>query len=171
MATIDRIHWKVGDFVHIYGKGIRNIEEITEDGVVCIARDNERRLFPYDKATFAGPADCVNWKRGSTVYVGGIVPIVAEYVSHDGNSTRPRYVEWDGDWNCEESSNLTSKPLDPVLIEKAKLRDQRIEFEAFRSKLITLSASAPASVKLWMIDMIGAFKFVFSKQLQGERDE
>lgn len=171
MATIDRVHWKVGDFVSIYGKGIRTIEEITETGVVAIARNDERRLFPFQAVTFAGPADCVNWERGTTVYVGGTVPIVVEYVSYDGHSKRPRYVEWDGDWNHEDSGNLTSVPLDPKLVEKARLRDQRVEFEATADKLNQLAAAAPKSARRWLFEMAESFEEQFAKELQGEKGE
>lgn len=174
--AIDRIHWKVGDWVLVSSKGFNQIEAIDDEGVsFTVDRSPEThvgrlRKFPYNAVYFKGVAESKDWKRGDLVYVDGIHPTVIGYICHERWGC-VNYIEWNGDWDSAYGSCLTAKPLDPELVHKAELRDWRLEYEAFQARLAEVMAMAPAKAKLWGQAVQDAFSNEFEEQLKGERNE
>lgn len=172
---IDRIHWKVGDWVHPGHKGRHQIVTIDGEGITCLVNvqsatgKGDLRHFPYDNVTFVGVAESKDWVRGSIVYVDGIHKQVIEYIRHQPNGCVD-YIEWNGDWDSAYGDRLTSAPLDPTLVIKSKMRDLRLEYEAFQNALAEAMSLAPMGASRWCADVMEMFDTEFDEQLQGERD-
>ena len=174
--AIDRVHWKVGDWVLVSSKGFNQIEAIDDEGVFfTVNRSPETRVgtlhkFPYEVCHFKGVAESKNWKRGSLVYVDGIHPTVIDYITHEKWGC-VKYVEWNGDWDSATGAQLTATPLDPKLVEKAKKRDHRLAFEMLASDIASLIPSCPDGTKQWLSNVLKSFEIEFEEQLRGELND
>lgn len=174
--SIDRIHWKVGDWVLVIGKGFRPIEAIDNDGVTCTVNiqnatgKGDTRKFRYDQVAFKGVAESKDWKRGDIVYLDGIHKQQIGYIRHQPFGCVD-YIEWNGDWDSASGDRLTAKPLDPDLEHQRELRDIRLQYEAFQDHLSKAMSVAPAGAKRWCSDVQEMFVNEFEAQLRGELDD
>lgn len=172
--AIDRVHWKVGDLILVIGQGFFPIESIDDTGVSWYDPNRQRtRTSTYDQVVYKSPAESKSWKRGDVVYVGGVTPVVIEYLSRDHRDNFVDYIEWNGDWDseCAYAENLTANPLDPILVKKAENRDQRIAYEAVLNKISDAAVDAPQPARRWIHGMIEAFEQTFNEELLGEKSE
>lgn len=176
--AIDRIHWRVGDWVLVLGKGFRPIEAIDEEGVTCTVNiqaatgKGDTRKFLYKDVHFKGVAESKDWKRGDFVYVDGIRKQQIGYIQHTAAGNVVDYIEWNGDWDSAEGSRLTSIPLDSDLEVQREARDIRLEYEFFSEHMTrALTGLCPKDATQWLNEMQESFKKEFKQQLKGERDD
>ena len=173
--AIDRVHWKVGDWVLVIGKGDRQIREIDGEGVTChietpYGHEPIIKKLSYDKVAFRGVAESANFKKGDIVYINGTTPVVIQYCQHRPSGV-VEYVEWNGDWENAYGEAITAAPLDPNAVKKASLRDRRLAFEALSNKIANLTEGCPNGTNRWLNEMLEAFETEFEEQLKGEQDE
>lgn len=172
---IDRIHWKVGDWVHPGHKGRHQIISMDDKGVKCLVNvqaatgQGDLRHFSYENVKFVGVSESKDWTRGSVVYLDGIHKQVIEYIRHHPNGCVD-YIEWNGDWDSAYGDRLTHVPLDPALVIKSKKRDLRLEYEVFQGALAAVMSTAPRGASRWASDVMEMFDTEFDEQLQGEQD-